>query len=367
MSTPRHFIDYTQYKAFSFCEKYWWERFVKGVQRAPYAPAYGGGKDDPLTLGQLVHAGLQRYREAGNAEPPATLVGELDASAECAAWATRLLRGYVERYPMERFALQRCEAPLRFPLDLPDIEGLAKLDFFFRVDEPTIFDSGLGAFGTQFVLQPGWWIREYKTFAASRERGLWIESWRVNMQADFQMHALSTLIGEPVQGIFIDVLEKPAPYVPKRKCKGACGQQHRLADWIPTGELWACPLCGNQQKLDTSDKSKVERTPQYYRLAVSRTPEQLRRSREEIKRAAERMAELWTASQYSDAVQAGLPERLHPHRSPERCIATTRGVSQECEYFAPHAEGVDASNFGGYVQIEEPLAYAAAESEVVQQ
>src|ERR1041385_2719110 len=82
---PLH-CDYTQYKLFSFCELAWYERFVKGVVREPFAPG-PAGKDDPLTLGALVHDGLQSYREQGLPAVSPDRVGALGASAECAAWA----------------------------------------------------------------------------------------------------------------------------------------------------------------------------------------------------------------------------------------------------------------------------------------
>lgn len=346
MSTA--FIDYTQYKDFAFCEQKWYERFVKGVVREPFAVG-PSGKDDPLTLGALVHAGLEQYRNEGTPELPGALINELSASAECCAWARLLLQHYVQRYPAEPFTLFKCEAPLRFDLRLPAITGFAKLDYYVHIEQPTEFDSGLG-WGTNFVLTPGWYVREYKTFAASRDRGLWLESWRCNMQADFQIHALSEHIGEKVQGIFVDVLEKPAPYVPKRTCKGECRQPHKLADWTPKDGAYACPQCGHVQKLDTSDKSKKERRPEFYRFAVTRTDEQLARSRAEIKRAAVRMMQL---------IRETVPDDGPLRREPERCISTTRGVSAKCEYFYPHIEGTGATGYDGFVAAD-TLKYAAA-------
>lgn len=347
---PPLFCDYTQYRLFKFCELAWYEKYVKGVVREPFAVG-PSGKDDPLTLGSLVHDGLQRYREAGTPAVAPEKVAELGASADCAAWARLLLDGYAARYPTsEQFRLFQCEAPLRFDLRLPAMTGLAKLDYYFHVERATELESGLGGFGTSFILQPGWWIREYKTFAASRERGLWIDSWRVNMQADFQIHALQERIGERVQGIFVDVIEKPQPYVPKHKCKGACGQQHKRADWIPVGDEFQCPGCSHLQKLTIVDRSKSERRPDYYRLAVTRTPEQLGQSLDEIKRAAQRMLVLRTQA---------VPDDGPARREPERCIATVRGVSSRCEYFEPHTEGRAATGWPGFVSAD-TLRYADA-------
>lgn len=347
MSTP--FLDYTQYKLFKFCELAWYERYVKQTVREPFA-ASASGKDDPLTLGALVHDGLQSYREKQLPSVSPEKVAELGASLDCAAWARLLLDGYARRYPTpEQFHLFRCEAPLRFDLRLPSITGLAKLDYYFHVDHVTEFESGLGGFGNNFILTPGWWIREYKTFAASRERSLWLESWRVNMQADFQIHALQEKIGERVEGIFVDVIEKPQPYVPKHKCK-ACEVQSKRADWIPTGEAFQCPVCGNSQKLTIVDRSKGERRPDYYRLAVTRTAEQLTESRSEIKRTAHRMLCLRTQA---------VPDDGPARREPERCIATVRGVSSRCEYFDPHTEGRGAGGWPGFVSAD-TLRYADA-------
>lgn len=357
------FCDYTQYKLFTFCELAWFERYCKGVVREPFAVG-PSGKDDPLTLGSLVHDGLQSYRESGTPQVRHSLVASLNASAECAAWARLLLDAYARRYPTpETFHLFRCEAPLRFDLRLPAITGLAKIDYYFHVERETEFESGLGGFGNNFVLQPGWWIREYKTFAASRERGMWLDSWRVNLQADFQIHALQEKIGERVQGLFVDVLEKPTPYVPKHKCK-QCSTQSKRADWVPAGDLhdapaipyqkgipgFRCPVCGGIQTLSIVDRSKGERRPEFYRFAVTRTAEQLAESRVEIKRVANRMLCLRTQA---------VPDDGPARRSPERCIATTRGVSSRCEYFEPHTEGREAAGWSGFVKAD-TLAYAEA-------
>lgn len=322
------FIDYSQYSTWLKCEWLWYEKYVKQlIKKRPDAP-----KADVLTLGSLVHASLEHLRKTGTPGITDEVVARYGPSQECLAWANKLIGGYVQTYPDEQFTKYYVEEPIRFDIGSHSINGLAKIDSYFYVETLTPLQSGLG---DMFYLSPGWWIKEYKTKGAGRDRGNYVTGWRVNKQPDFQMLALQEQIDQPVQGMLIDVLEKPAEYVPKRTCKGECRGQYELRDWQPEGTEYRCPVCGHIQPLDTADRSKKERVPAYYRLPVTRTQEQLQASKVHILKTALRMLEM------RQPEYAGQPDMAS-----DQCVHDFYG---ECDYFTPHAEGYGAENGRGFV------------------
>jgi len=328
MSNP--FIDYSQWKEYTHCEWKWLEKYVQHYRKAKKA----GQNEDALTLGSLVHAGLQELRKTGRPSIPNDAIVEFDPTPEALAWAHTLLLGYVQAYPQEQFTHYYTEEPLRAPLT-DGVDLLAKIDAYFHVDQPTEMESGVG---DRFTLTPGWWIHEYKTKDAGRDVGKYVRGWRVNMQANFQLLALAHHIGERPQGILINVLEKPKTSQPKRKCNG-CEESIELRNWIPTGDGYMCPLCNFvKTDLDTSDRRKIKRVPSYYRLMVTRTQDELTVAEREICEAGLRMNEL----------RAGSP----PTRALERCME----FNWECDYFEPHSALKDAKDMTGFVQVQ-PFAY----------
>ena len=328
------FIDYSQYKELIFCEFAWYEKYISQTRRAPKP----GQQDSVLVLGSLVHEGLRYLREHGNSEIPASAIVEHSPTPECLAWATQLVQGYASTYPVEPFTTQRCEQAIRFPL-LPEIDGLAKIDRYFHLENPLVLETGLG---DAFTLEPGWYIHEYKTKTASRQVGDYIDSWRVNMQAAFQMLALQSHTGEPAKGLLVNVLEKPQEYKPKHTCK-ACKVVSERGQWMATGDGYNCPTCGNVQALDFSHTSKVPRVARYYRLPVARSPEELETAREEIVQCAQRM----------QALRAGGALL----RATERCVDF---IGRHCDYFEPHTALREAKGWQGYVQVE-ALKYVGEE------
>lgn len=324
------FIDYSQYSTWLKCEWMWYEKYVKQLnKKRPDAP-----KADVLTLGSLVHASLEHLRKTGQPGITDEIVTRYGPSQECLAWAHKLIGGYLAAYPNEQFTKYYCEEPVRFGVS-EHISGLAKIDSYFHIDELTPLQSGLG---DAFFLTPGWWIKEYKTKSSGRDTGNYITGWRVNKQADFQMLALQELINEPVQGMLVDVLEKPQEYVPKRTCKGECRGQYELRDWIPCSGQFKCPVCSHLQPLDTSDRSKKERIPSYYRLPVTRTQDQLSASKVHIRKVALRMQELREAN-----------GAILPDMASDQCVHDFYG---QCDYFTPHAEGYGAEDGRGFVKVD---------------
>lgn len=320
------FIDYSQFDNFNACEYKWLERYLNQTIKAPR----GGQHDDARTLGSLVHAALQNWRTLGNHRLTEDQVAQYDPTPECLMDANTLALGYIQTYPQEEFTKYYCEEPLKFDL-LPEMDGLAKIDSYFNIAEVLTVQSGLG---TTLSLEPGWWVHEYKTKSATKDVGKYLGSWRMNMQAIFQMLALQQVTGETPKGVLVNVLEKPQEYKPKRSCKG-CKESVELRDWQPTGEGYRCPRCGNVQDVDTSDKSKTPRAPKFYRIMVQRNLAELARGRADIEIVAKRML----------AMRAG----ELPLRRTNSCVDQIWG---DCEYFLPHSELLPATGYSGFVRRE---------------
>lgn len=319
-------IDYSQWASWKSCQLLWYEKYRNQIRRE-----IKGQKADAMTLGSLVHDGLQNYRETGQCLVRESAINEHDPTPECLAWAQELLLGYFRGYSNEDFTQYYCEEPLRFPLH-PEMDGLAKVDCYFRLEEARTIESGIG---DSFALEPGIWIHEYKTKAASKDTGKYLASWRMNMQANFQMLALQAKLGEPVKGLFVNVLEKPADYQPKRTCK-ECKAVSELRNWEPTGTGYCCPACSNIQDLDTSVKTKIKRVPAYYRFMVTRTASELAMAKTEINQVALQILD----------IDAGI--RV-PERSTEKCVDQIWGA---CDYFEPHSAEQTAENWSGFVKVE---------------
>lgn len=331
-------IDYSAYSAWMKCPWYWYERYVNKQQKKWPAAQ----RDDALCLGSLVHNGLERYYLSGKPDIDEKVIAENTPSGDCLQLARRLVHGYLQNFPGEIWPLNYVEAPLRFPL-IDGFDGLAKLDRYFYVPESTSVASGIP--GYEIRLNPGWWIHEYKTKSPHVERGKWIQQWTVKKQADFQMLALMAQehianpnidTGQimPVNGLLINVIEKPRDYIPKRKCK-VCAKQWEFASWIPVGDGHSCPMCGNVQKLKAVDTDKQEEAPQCFRVVVERTATQLAVSKEEIADVA----------RFMQSMQIIGMSDTPPNR--EACLDLSKRYGAECDYFRPH-------NYEGLVTIGNP-------------
>jgi DNA-directed RNA polymerase subunit RPC12/RpoP len=343
------FIDNSQYESWNFCPWSWWEKYVHG-----YEYLYTGQRSDPLCLGSLVHNGLDNFVRIGQPVIDNETVEEVTPTPETMELATMLVNGYVQKYPAERWPVEKTEEPMVWPLvdlcvslcepvqnirientqricndcDRPTetIYGLAKFDGYFYVPEDTTIESGLP--GHTLTLQRGWWTREYKTKAAGRDRARWMQDWRTKMQADFQMLALRERVGEAPQGVLICVLEKPREYTPKRKCQG-CGEQWELASFLPTGEGHACPMCGHKQKLSPY-VPRVPKVPEFYRITAQRTARELEESERQIRQVALQMEEMRRTG------LAGMP--------PDKTNCADNKYNKICEFYNPHTYGHDVAD-----------------------
>lgn len=363
-------IDYSASASWETCPALWYSKYIQRLRRKwPRAQ-----RDDALALGSLVHEGLRVWQLTHTVEIPLAIQEEMTPTRECLSLAEELVYGYARAYPEEYWPLIHCEEPLVFPLvneELrwcnqckeemsrykvecsicgdptdrlikPELQGLAKIDSYFYVPEPTYIESGLP--GTGYTLNPGWWIHEYKTKSPFIPMGIYMQGWEMNMQASYQMLALTHKIrteaacykmGDPdaprgvVQGVLVNVLEKPRRTIPKRKCVGVsgCGETQEFATWIPTGDgLYACPSCGNRQKLIPLKEATPVTPPAYYRLIVTRTSDELTRAKQQIIQVGQRMIAMEAGGLHSE-----------PWRT-SACVDTK--WNSACPYFSYHKAGV---------------------------
>lgn len=274
-----NFIDFTQYASFMDCPWKWYERFVNQVEPRREARQ----RDDTQTLGKLVHSGLEGWGRNREPRISSAAIEEATPTPECLETAQGLVYAYTQRYPSEEWDFRREEEPLTFSIDVTGWMGLAKIDRYFYVPELTEVEGGLN--GEKLTLSPGWWIHEYKTKDAGISRPNWMMGWESGMQADFQLLALGENVRGPVQGVIVQVIEKPRTYVPKRKCKG-CEKTVEMSAWAAVrGGKSGCPWCGNVQELKAYE-AKSERVTTFYRIVVTRTNERLARALEEIRQVA---------------------------------------------------------------------------------
>lgn len=346
-------IDYSAHDSWMRCPAFWWEKYIQKRQRKwPKAQ-----RNDALCLGGLVHAGLQVWQEHHVVDIPSTAIDEYTPDRETYALALELVYGYAQHFPQEIWPLSRCEEPVKFPL-LPeqtysyektmaveDLTGLAKIDNYFQVDEPSQIPTGIP--GQEMILNPGYWIHEYKTKSPHIGIGLFMQSWDMNLQATYQTLALQYKLGKPVQGVLVNVLEKPKRYVPKRKCKG-CKETQEFAVYIPTstGE-YACPQCGKQQELTPLKLDTPTVPPQYYRFPVTRTQEELEKWWGQIIQVGQDMIKMAT-------------EGLHSIPWNTRSCVDFKW-NEVCQYFGHHKNGtstkddsemMDVPEYRGLVQLE---------------
>ena len=332
-------IDYSAWRAWQTCPAFWYEKYI--TKRQPRWPSKL--RDDALCMGCLVHGGLENWQKNRQIEIPQGVIDEVTPTPDCLQGALELVWGYTQRYSEEHWPLILTEAPVLFGLRNPtcngcgpvqeclydcggskmdrdtEILGLAKVDAYFYVPEPTEIESGQE--GLTLTLSEGWWVHEYKTKSPDIPMGLFMKRWATNMQASFQILALQEKLGgKPVQGVLVNVLEKPRRYLPKRTCKG-CQGKWEFASWLPSGlGGWACPVCGNIQKLQALKEDPVQTPPAYYRMVVTRTEAQLAKARADMIVVGDRMAAMATQGMGSE------PWAF------ENCIAWKK----PCQYYDNH-------------------------------
>lgn len=358
-------IDFSAHSTWDNCPGEWYEKYVNR-RRKRWPP---GPRKDALCLGSLVHEGLRIWQEQHLIQIPGQVIEEMTPDKETYDLALELVYGYTQAYPQERWELIRCEEPIRFPLvpreqywcqadhqslsicthsyepehyEFPGLEGLAKIDAYFYVPELTTIESGI--VGLDLTLEPGWWIHEYKTKSPFIPTGIYMQGWEMGMQASYQMLALEhhlsqiakgetgkfflgnddnqQVLNHNVQGVLINVLEKPRRTTPKRKCL-TCQEYYEFATWLPTGTgEYACQICGSRQKLQPLKENVPSSPPSYYRFAVHRTKQELEWARIQIIQTGEAMLAMERDGLFS-----------HPWNT-KNCV--NQQWKRECAYFSSH-------------------------------
>ncbi len=306
-------------------------------------------------------------------EIPQQVIEEQTPTRECLNLAQELVLGYAQMYPEEYWPLVMCEEPLVKPLKkylracgtvakdgtshacikcyednytLQSLDLLAKIDSYFYVPEDTQVESGIP--GYYLTLTAGWWIHEYKTKTPYIPIGIYMQSWEVGMQASYQMLALQYHLDSPkslveierlgwpdtpprkVQGVLVNVLEKPIRHIPKRKCR-TCVEAYEFATWVPTGTgMYSCPVCGVRQVLQPLKENPVTTPPAYYRIGVTRTAEELARHECEIIQVGEQMLDMEAGGLHS-----------FPWRH-EACVDLK--WKRACDYYSNHRLGVSTED-----------------------
>lgn len=354
-------LDFSAHSKWDTCPAAWWESYINRRRRRWSK----GLRGDALALGSLVHEGLRVWQETHTVEIPEGVREEMTPTQECLSLAEELVFGYTRTYPEERWPLILCEEPVLFPLQEQvtwesgagpvhggPLTGLAKIDSYFYVPEATEIETGIP--GLMYTLSPGWWIHEYKTKSPFIPMAMYMQGWEMGMQASYQLLALRakqagdpTLMPGEVQGILVNVLEKPRRYIPKRKCR-RCEEQVEYAMWIAAGGgQFACPLCGHRQELSPLKQATPTQPPAYYRIIVTRSAEELAAAQREIIQVGEAML----------AMEAG---GLHSHPWHHAACVDTKW-NRACDYFAPHKNGYDTrdsdefetpADYRGLIQLE---------------
>jgi hypothetical protein len=313
-------IDYSAHSKFDTCPGAWFETYVN--RRTRKWPS--GLRDDALCLGSLFHGGMEVWKLTGTIGIPPEILEEASPDQKTFQLAQELIWGYTQAYPHVPWTEVRCEEPLIFPIE-GELQGLAKVDCYFKVEEDIVVPGGLG--GQELTLTPGWWIDEYKTKSPFIPIGLYLQNWETNLQPSYQTLALREHLGEPVQGILINVIEKPRRHIPKRKCR-RCKESIEFAAWLPTGTgLYCCPDCGSKQELTPLKEAPSQSPPAYYRILVRREGEQLERDREIIRLTGLRMMEMEKGGLHSQPWNKG------------NCVNFQ--YKKPCEYFSSHLYGRD--------------------------
>lgn len=381
MQTSDLILDYSAHSAWDYCPANWYEKYVN--RRRKHWPP--GQQDNALVLGSLVHAGMEVWQQTHEVGIPQAVVDECNPTQSCYQLAQELIYGYTRTYPEEKWPLVVCEEPVTFPLLSescwcaecgmwtygpdwklnsgyplplckycrhlvkqlgPKCTGLAKIDTYFYVPEVTTIPGGLG--GQELTLTPGWWIHEYKTKSPAIAIGLYQQSWETGLQASYQLIALQKKVDKlkgyehkQVQGILVNVMEKPKRHIPKRKCKG-CKELLEFALYIPTGRgTYQCHMCGEEQSLTPLKTETHETPPAYYRVLVTRSQDQLDRDMKLIRQTARRMMRM------RDEGLDSVPW------TKANCVSFQ--YRKACDYFQPHLSGEDTRELTSIY--EEPPDY----------
>lgn len=313
-------LDYSQYYRWMECPWKWYETYINKVR-----PARGDAlSDSALTLGSLVHNGLEHFHRNGTILIDDGCVKDERPTVDCLALAKHIINSYALALPNEPWKYSHIEEPVQVDAD-EGLRLLAKVDEYFITEEEQTIAVGDGS---SITLEPGVWIREHKTKGATISLANFKARWVSDRQADFQCLCLQHKLGRPVNGILVNVLEKPRVYIPKRKCKGCKELLQFQAYTILSDGRYGCPLCKYEQELTPLKKAPLP-APKFYRVLVSRTTGQLGIAWHEIVEVGKSMRAMMLYSNLD-------PSGAAPNRT--KCVDPWWGL---CEFHPVHCGTVD--------------------------
>ncbi len=333
-------IDNTQYSAFMLCEGYWYEKYCNKVQRP-----YTGERDDPMSVGigfhDLLFNGYKNSKFQMSSKVSDELTLTLDAQREIQVMG-EYYRSQYPSGPVE-FDWIGLEEPLSKVLT-HNVIAKAKVDGFFYNPTARTISGGV----EDIYLTPGIYGLETKTKLPGYDRGLYLAEWQAAMQGSFQLLTIkhnSSHLGfkpEDVQGILVNVIERPNVYEPRRTCKN-CSKMYATKLYRLEGKIYKCPMCEHPNTFTGPFPSPRVDPPYAYRFLINRSQERLDTDEIIIKQTSHRMINL------RDSFVTPLLNRTN-------CVIVK--WKRKCEYFEPH-NGLIPTNAIGYPGYElfNPTAY----------
>lgn len=324
-------LDNSQYSAWWKCPTYWFTVYIAGVQKA-----WEGQRNDPLCIGSLFHNGMENWYGNKKIKLDQDVLDDNTPDKESYDLVMNLLTNYVTKYPYEPWEIESIEQAYRIPL-ISDWEAVAKVDKVAIVSKPTEIESGID--GQPIIVPPGRYALEHKTKSGWGSRAMYINGWRRRKQVDFQQLCAG------VNGVIINIAEKPAVRQPTRKCQG-CKNTFEFRAWLPIKDRrYQCSSCGHEQELKPVEIKQKD--PEFFRIFQARRPDQLEASLEEFKDVATQM----------DDIINGLAT---PKVNPLSCI--DERWNRQCDYLLDCEAFTDPLQRPGFVKISDPLHYIGLEN-----
>lgn len=275
------YIDFSQYKTWMDCPRKWYNTYVEQVRPIPSRAL----NDGPLTLGSLVHNGLEYLAIHNKIKIDDETITEEKPTPQCLSDAYHILNSYAKYIVNEPYVVSKVEETLSYKVN-DNLTMVAKVDEYFHLDEPIDLPRGNGEY---FTLEPGWWLREQKTKSGKISYESFAMRWAYDKQADFQLLCLSEHIQQPVNGVLINVIEKAVTQQPKRKCKG-CLQLLPFESYEAVTKGFKCSICGHvQQHKPLTPEQLLPKDPKFFRLYTRRSLECISRTIDTVELIAERM------------------------------------------------------------------------------
>ena len=329
-----HVLDNSQYYAWCKCPVYWFTSYIAGVQKERPVP-----RTDALCLGSLFHNGMENWYGKRQIAIDQECIEKNTPDKESVDFVLNLLTKYAEKYPSDPWGIESIEKVYDIEL-ISNWLAVAKLDKVAVVTTPTEIDSGID--GKPIIVPPGRYAIEHKTKSGWKPRGAYVNSWRRRKQVDFQM------LCSGVNGVIVNVAEKPAIRQPTRKCQG-CKETFEFKQWVPIeGQRYQCSSCNHEQELKSLTTEQIQgKPPEFFRVYSTRTPEQLKASLEEFEAIA------WNMQRILDG-------DLFPVSNTLSCIDENRGY--ECDYLIPCESLTDPAEHPGFVKVPDPFAYIGLET-----